>query len=98
MLPLLQTIGDKNEYSFRQVEESLTKHFQLTEEERNRMLPSGKMTYLHNRIGCAKTDLKFAGLIEQSGRGLFKITVDDCKLSENPSKIDVEHLTNSLSL
>lgn len=94
MLPLLQIIKDKNEYSLRQVEESLTKHFQLTEEERNRLLPSGKMTYLYNRIGWAKTDMKFAGLIELSGRGLFKITDRGLQvLSENPSKLDVEYLT-----
>jgi restriction system protein len=94
MLPLLQTIKDKREYSLRQVEESVAEHFQLTEEERNRLLPSGKMTYLYNRIGWAKTDLKFAGLIEQSGRGLFKITERGLQvLNENPQKIDVEYLT-----
>lgn len=94
MLPLLQTIKDKNEYSLRQVEESLAEHFQLTDEERNAILPSGKMTYLYNRIGWAKTDLKFAGLIEQSGRGLFKITERGLRvLNENPQKIDVEYLT-----
>ena len=94
MLPLLQAIKDKNEYSLRQVEESLTKYFHLTEEERSRLLPSGKMTYLYNRIGWAKTDLKFAGLIEQSGRGLFRITDKGLQvLSENPSKLDVEYLT-----
>jgi restriction system protein len=94
MLPLLQTIKDKKEYSLRQVEEALSKHFQLTEEERNRLLPSGKMTYLYNRIGWAKTDLKFAGLIEQSGRGLFKITDRGLQvLSENLPKLDVEYLT-----
>lgn len=93
MLPLLHVIKDKKEYSLRQVEDALSGHFQLTEEERNRMLPSGGMTYLYNRIGWAKTDLKFAGLIEQSGRGLFKITDRGLQvLSENPSKIDVEFL------
>lgn len=93
MLPLLHVIKDKKEYSLRQVEDALSGHFQLTEEERTRMLPSGGMTYLYNRIGWAKTDLKFAGLIEQSGRGLFKITDRGLQvLSENPSKIDVEFL------
>ena len=93
MLPLLHVIKDKKEYSLRQVEDALSGHFQLIEEERNRMLPSGGMTYLYNRIGWAKTDLKFAGLIEQSGRGLFKITDRGLQvLSENPSKIDVEFL------
>ncbi len=93
MLPLLHVIKDKKEYSLRQVEDALSGHFQLTEEERTRMLPSGGMTYFYNRVGWAKTDLKFAGLIEQSGRGLFKITDRGLQvLSENPSKIDVEFL------
>lgn len=93
MLPLLQVIKDKNEYSLRQVEDALSRHFQLTEEERSKMLPSGGMTYLYNRIGWAKTDLKFAGLVEQTGRGLFKITDRGLQvLSENPSRIDVEFL------
>jgi len=93
MLPLLQVIKDKNEYSLRQVEDALSRHFQLTEEERSKMLPSGGMTYLYNRTGWAKTDLKFAGLVEQTGRGLFKITDRGLQvLSENPSRIDVEFL------
>ncbi len=93
MLPLLKAISDKNEHSLRQVEEIIAKDFKLTDEERNRLLPSGKMSYLYNRIGWAKTDLKFAGLIDQSSRGLFKISDRGLQvLHENPPKIDVEYL------
>ena len=94
MLPLLQIIQDKKEYSLRQVEDALAKHFGLTEEERSRILPSGGMTYLYNRLGWAKTDMKFAGCIEQTGRGSFRISEKGLSLlKEKPTEITAKLLT-----
>ena len=93
MLPMMKLIQDGKEYSLRTVEETLSKEFQLTDEERNRVLPSGKMTYIYNRIGWAKTSLKKAGLIEQTKTGSFKIANRGLEiLKENPTRIDIKYL------
>ena len=93
MLPLLEAIRDKNEHSMRDVRESVSNYLKLTDEEKNRVLSNGRLTYLYDRVGWAKTYMKFAGLIEQTGRGLIKISEEGYKvLNENPSKIDVEYL------
>jgi restriction system protein len=65
MLPLLQHIADGEEHSNRDITESLADYFQLTEEERNRLLPSGKQKLFTNRVAWSKADLKRAGLTER---------------------------------
>ena len=47
---------------------------EVSEEERNEMLPSGGQQKLFNRVGWARTYMVKAGLLESSGRGKFKIT------------------------
>ena len=49
-------------------------HFELTDEERKRLLPSGAQGVFMNRVAWAKTHLRMAGLIEPTARGVFKIT------------------------
>lgn len=41
MLPLMTVIGDGNEYSLRDVEGQIAAQFELSESERNELLPSG---------------------------------------------------------
>lgn len=43
MLPLLKLLSDKNEWTTRDVIEKLANDFQLSEEERKTLLPSGKL-------------------------------------------------------
>ena len=61
MLPLLQLLQDRQEHSLRQVIDSLTSYFKLTQEEQNELLPSGKQAIFDNRVGWARTHLKKAG-------------------------------------
>jgi restriction system protein len=56
------------------VVEELAVKFNLTSDERNALLPSGKQTTFANRVHWAKSYLKQAGLVEITGRGRFKIT------------------------
>ena len=90
MLPLLKLASDESEHRFRDAIDSLAVQFNLTEEERNEMLPAGSSRVIDNRVGWARTYLKQAGLIESPRRGVFKIT-DQGKalLVENPARIDV---------
>jgi restriction system protein len=89
MLPLLKAATDGQEHSFAEVIEKLAAQFQLTDEERNEMLPSGLQARFDNRVGWARTDLRMAGLVEGSGRGKFKITARGLKvLKDPPERID----------
>jgi len=58
MLPFLKYISDGKEYSFRNIVDFLAKDFNLSEEEKRELLPSGNQTVFDNRAGWAKTHLK----------------------------------------
>lgn len=89
MLPLLRFSGDEQEHRFRDVVEQLALEFQLTDDERNTMLPSGTAPLFNNRVGWARTYLKQAALIESPKRGLLKITGrGKYLLNQNPTRID----------
>jgi len=93
MLPLLHLLQDKQEHSLRQVIDSLSNQFKLTQEEQRELLPSGKQAIFDNRVGWARTHLKKAGLIESTRRGFFRITDRGLRvLNEKPVKIDVKFL------
>ena len=66
---------------------------QLTDEEREEMLPSGRQRILHNRIHWAKFYMGKAGLIDSPSRGRFIASeVGRALLRRNPSAIDVNLL------
>ncbi|RUR73528.1 restriction endonuclease [Nostoc sp. PCC 7120 = FACHB-418] len=68
-------------------------HFQLTEDERKELLPSGRQPTFNNRVGWARTYLKKAGLVESTKRGYFRITdrgIDTIKT--NPVEINAKIL------
>ena len=65
MLPLLRLAGDDREHTKREAEATLAEHFQLTEEERASLLPSGRQRLFDNRVGWARSYLKQAGLLQQ---------------------------------
>lgn len=93
MLPLLKAAADGQEHNLGEITESLATQFQLNEEERNEMLPSGLQTRFDNRVGWARTDLRMAGLLESSVRGKFKITSRGLGLLQNPpERIDRKFL------
>ncbi len=74
MRPLLKHISDGKKYSNREITESLAEHFQLTAEERNTLLPSGRQKVFDNRVAWAKAHLKMAGLLLTPTRGFYIIT------------------------
>ena len=93
MLPLLRLASDGKEHSIRNAIEKLASDFHLTNEERRRLLGSGKQEVFDNRVGWAKTYLKKAGLLDITRWGYFKITERGLKLLEqNPKYINVELL------
>ncbi len=93
MLPVLRFYSDQKEHSFRDVVEALADEFQLTEQERKEMLPSGQQEIFENRVGWARTYLKKAALIETTRRGFNQITKRGMEvLRQNPSRITNEYL------
>jgi restriction system protein len=89
MLPVLRLAADGREHRFRDVVEELATEFQLTDEERNTLLPSGTAPLFDNRVGWARTYLKQAATIESRKRGYFAITERGKKLlAEKPSQIN----------
>ena len=89
MLPLLKATDDGNTHHVRELIEKLEDAFQLSEEERRELLPSGKQPIFENRVGWANAYLKKAGLLNSEKRGYVQITSEGKKvLKQNPEKID----------
>lgn len=93
-LPMLKFLAkDKQKHSLQEVEEHLAKDFQLSEQDLNALLQSGKQTIFKNRIGWAKTYLKKAGLIDNPERGYVTITDRGLEvLSKNQSSLTINDL------
>jgi len=93
MLPLLEYASDSKEHSLRDAITFLADVFNLSDEERKSLLPSGQQTVFDNRVGWARTHLKKAVLLEYPKRGFFQIT-DRGKdlLIQNPTKINIKFL------
>jgi restriction system protein len=93
MLPLLRLAADGREHRFRDAVELLAQEFQVTDQERSEMLPSGSAPTFDNRVGWARTYLKQAGLLSSPRRGIFQITENGKKLlSRGLARIDTELL------
>ena len=93
MLPLLKFAGDQEEHSLRQAIDSLAQEFQLSDEERKQLLPSGQQEVFNNRVAWARTYMKKAGLLDSTRRGYFRITDRGVSvLAKNPPKINVHFL------
>jgi restriction system protein len=93
MLPLLKYAGDSKEHSMRDVIEVLAKEFNLTEQERKEILPSGLQSIFNNRVGWARTYMSKAGLLEAPRRGYFKITARGREvLKQKPKEINAKFL------
>ena len=93
MRPLLQAVSDGKQHSLANVMEAVSKHFQLTDEDLALRLPSGKQTYIKNRIGWARTYLTKAGLLSMPKRATIQITPQGlAALQERPDRVDVRYL------
>lgn len=88
MLPVL-IAASKGEVQIGQIVDQFADQFELTSEEREQVLPSGKQETFANRVHWAKAYLKQAQLIEITRRGHFKITKrGQDVLESHPSRID----------
>lgn len=74
MLPLLMALADGHEHAVRDLREKLAIELQLSDADRQEMLPSGKQQVFANRLGWAKTYLEKAGLLRSVRRGVYQVS------------------------
>lgn len=92
MLPVLKTAKD-GEISIGTIVKKLSDDFELNDEQRAELLPSGKQTVVANRIHWARTYLVQAGLLEPTKRAHIKASERGLRLlRENPQSIDKKML------
>lgn len=88
MLPLLEFAADSEEHSLRETIEALADRFELTDEERRELLPSGQQATFDNRVGWARTYMKKAGLLQSTRRGYYRVTDRGMDvIKQNPPEI-----------
>ncbi|MDR1523636.1 MAG: restriction endonuclease [Tannerella sp.] len=93
MLPLLKQIKDGKDYKLDEIVDLMAKEFDITDEERKELLPSGQTFVFGSRVGWARTYMKKAGLINSPKRGYLKITEKGLQvLKQKPSEINIAYL------
>jgi restriction system protein len=91
-LPVLRLASEKT-WAMKDLVVRVADVMGVSQEDRERLLPSGGMTVMTNRVHWARTYLKQAGLVESPRRGQVQITDAGREvLSRNPPKIDVSFL------
>lgn len=89
MRPVLNSLSDGEVRRSRDVKEEMAELFDLTDEERLELLPSGRQRTIDNRVGWALTYLSQAGLIERPRRGHVQISDEGrAALRMKPDRID----------
>jgi restriction system protein len=89
MLPVLKEAASSGELAIRDCTSRLADEFNLTDAERQELLPSGKQTTFANRVHWARTYLAKAGLLEATRRAHFRITERGrATLARGPQRID----------
>lgn len=92
MLPVLQ-LAAMGETRVPDVANRIADQFELTQGERDQLLPSGRQRLLHNRTHWAKFYMSKAGLIDSTRRGWFVASdAGRALLATKPNRIDVQTL------
>ena len=91
---MLDSLSDGEERDTVWLREQLAVHFNVSSEERARLLPSGTGRLYDNRVAWAYTHLSHAGAIERVARATYRITPRGLKLlADNPERINVKVLS-----
>lgn len=94
MLPLLQCLQQAGEMKTVDLVDAMATHFNLSPEERSRMLPSGKQTVIANRTHWAVAYLSKTCLIERTRRAHYRLAQRGAEiLATKPQRIDLKYLS-----
>ncbi|MDR1761442.1 MAG: restriction endonuclease, partial [Bacteroidales bacterium] len=93
MLPVLELMEDKKEHILKDLLLQICNKYNLTDAEREELVPSGVQTKIYNRVSWVTTYLKKAGLIISPKRSTFNITEKGLEiLKSKPQRIDLKYL------
>ncbi len=92
MTLLLQLVSDGEPILLKDAIESLAKEYDLSEEEKAQLLPSGSQTLFENRVSWARSYLKKAGLLEYPKRGMLQITEEGKRVLASGEAVDTNYL------
>jgi len=93
-LPMLKLAGDGKVWSLVDAREALARHFRLSPEEQEELLPSGRQARFANRVAWAKVYLQRGGLLKSPERAHFQITERGREVLLNPpDEISVKFLS-----
>jgi hypothetical protein len=93
MRPVLLMHQDGGERSTAELRDAIADEFEISEAERQEMIPSGRARLLNNRVGWALTHLSQAGALERTRRGHTRITSRGGDLlAEHADRVDMSVL------
>lgn len=93
-LPMLKLAADGQVWSLADARAELAKHFQLTEEEIEELLPSGRQARFANRVAWAKVYLERGGLLSSPKRAHFQISDRGSEVLQSPpEEISIKFLS-----
>lgn len=84
MLPMLQLMADKKEYSVSLIDEKMAEHFTLDAAQKAELLPSGSVEVYKSRSNWARVYLMKAGLIARVRRAVYVITERGLQVLQDP--------------
>jgi len=91
----LLAVKDGKLHTAKEVREILASNMHISEEDRAKMLPSGKQRTFDNRVAWARIYLDRAGLIATPSRGKYCITDDGRKALASGEEINLKYLEKS---
>ena len=93
MLPLIRYASDEQEHHVAEAYDNIAQVFNVSDDERQDLLPSGQDKIFSNRVRWSLFYLKKAGLLESPRRSYFRITAAGLHaLQKQPATIDVQFL------
>ena len=93
MRPILAAHADGADHARAPLRDELARYFELSEEERAELLPSGSQRRFDNRIAWALSHLTHAGLLERPARGVTRLTERGQEvLNAHPEEVDLSVL------
>lgn len=93
MRPLLEAVSDGSIRRTRDLIAAMSDRFELTDEERAALLPSGRSRTMDNRVNWSITHLSQAGLLERPARGQVAISMAGRDvLAKHPERVDMKVL------
>ncbi len=88
----LKKLADGQVHSSKEVKEYVAEEFNLSEEDLQELVPSGRSSRFNNRVLWARTYLNKAGLIETPSRGHYLITPLGQQALQSGERIDLNYL------